>query len=233
MSPRYSTLAFLREGKTDEVFLSKVLLRATERLCSLHAGGLVDFGPLQELMPQDRTMEACKKVAVDCAGRYDILFVHTDGNGDPEKARRERVAPIAQAVRESGHPPCRAVPVVPVRMMEAWALADGDALRHALGCAKSDSEFGLPSPRQNLEKESDPKSLLNHCSAVARGGRRSRRTRGGPSSGFLDRVAEAVSLDSLAKLPSYSRFERDLLGALVDLGIAHAGNAARQTQSMR
>jgi hypothetical protein len=220
MASRYLRLALIREGKTDQLFLSRVLSRATARQCERLASEQVDVGAVLELETKDRTMEACCAVALNEADDFDLLFVHTDGNGNWESALEERVIPIVRVLEKAeSRSRQRAVAVIPVRMMEAWALADGDALRRAFGCEKSDADFGLPSPRHTLERESDPKALLDRCHAIARGGRRARRSRSEPSSSFLDRIAEEISLERLLELPSYARFEKDLLAALSFLRI--------------
>lgn len=220
MASRYLRLALIREGKTDQLFLSRVLFRATARQCERLAAEQVDIGAVLELEPKDRTMETCRAMALDEADDFDLLFVHADGDSNWESAIENRVSPIVRALEgiesRSRH---RAVPVVPVRMMEAWALADGVALCRAFGCEKSDSDFGLPFPRHTLERGSDPKSLLDRCHAIAKGGRRARRSRIEPSSSFLDRIAEEISLEKLLQLPSYARFEKDLFEALKALGI--------------
>ncbi|MBL8231577.1 MAG: hypothetical protein JNL98_23980 [Bryobacterales bacterium] len=83
----------------------------------------------------------------------DALFVHRDAEGFPSSLRREEIAAAARGI------PTLHVPVVPVRMTEAWLLADEQAIRRAAGNPKGKDPLSLPDVHR-LEDVPDPKSLL-------------------------------------------------------------------------
>jgi len=68
----------------------------------------------------------------------DLLFIHRDAEGVPLD---QRVAEIEDAV--VGLPAPR-VPVVPVRMQEAWLLIDEPALRRAAGNPHGGVSLAMP-----------------------------------------------------------------------------------------
>ena len=78
-------------------------------------------------------------------GAFNVLFPHSDGGGDPVTAVQERIHPAAlRIINEPESDGVQTVAVVPVQETEAWALADGDALRTSLGSVLEDQVLGLP-----------------------------------------------------------------------------------------
>ena len=92
----------------------------------------------------------------------DLLFVHRDAEAQPSNSRREE---IAHALRftDVAH-----IPVVPVRMTEAWLLADETAIRSAAGNPNGMENLNLPELRR-LEDLNDPKKVLHDALIVASG----------------------------------------------------------------
>src|SRR5947209_2033943 len=85
----------------------------------------------------------------------EILFVHRDAEG---LALEDRVAEIREAAGVAEIPSY--VPVVPIRMTEAWLLIEETAIRRAAGNPNGKVVLQLPS-LQRLERERDPKDLLH------------------------------------------------------------------------
>lgn len=215
---RWLGLALVAEGPTDERFLGPLLRRVVVEACLELCRSEVEVGdvapvwrpgpgrpPLADFIVE--TAQRCRETA-------HILFVHTDGGGDPDRARRKRFQPAVERVSaEPGLP--RMVAVIPVRETEAWLLADGDAIRAAFGTTLDDARLRLPARSVEVERVPDPKALLDQVIAAAHGGRL-RRTH--PSaSPYFDVLGERVRLDSLRQLPAYRRFESDLRSVLIDL----------------
>ena len=102
----------------------------------------------------------------------DVLFVHRDAEGHPPKLRRLEIS-TALASLDVRH-----VPVIPVRMTEAWLLGNELAIRSAAGNPSGTRALNLPALR-NLEKLPDPKKALHNAllSASGLGARRRERFR--------------------------------------------------------
>ena len=102
----------------------------------------------------------------------DLLFVHRDAESSDEAVRRHRLEEIRLAME--GHSSCY-VPIVPVRMVEAWLLIDRAAICHAAGNPNSRANISLPALRR-LEDQPDPKALVHELLAEASelSGRRSK-----------------------------------------------------------
>lgn len=108
--------------------------------------------------------------------------------------------------------------MIPVRETEAWALADGDALRAAFGCARDDTALGVPRRAHEVERNSLPKESFEKAYATSKGHRRGKRR---SASGFLQVLGERVSLERLRQVPAFQRLETALLQSLRDLGYLH------------
>jgi hypothetical protein len=86
----------------------------------------------------------------------DILFVHRDAEAQ-EPA--QRIQEIAVALGQTG---INYIPVIPVRMTEAWLLFDEHAIRLAAGNPHGRAPLGLPH-LDRLEEVPDPKRILHEA----------------------------------------------------------------------
>lgn len=140
----------------------------------------------------------------------EVLFVHRDAEGERLEAR---VSEVHHAARQAGTGPY--VPVVPVRMTEAWFLIDEAAIRRAAGNPRGTASLSLP-PLHRLEEVSDPKEILLHCLTAAseKSGRHLKR--------FHQHLPTRVQLvasyirdfSPLRRLPAFAAFERATAEAL-------------------
>jgi hypothetical protein len=139
------------------------------------------------------------------AWRPDLVVVHRDTEReDPEVRRRE--IPYADSV----------VPLVPVRMTEAWLLLDESAIRRAVSRPRATNDLQLPRLRQ-LEARPNPKADLETALLLAAGdptGRARRRVQDDLSM-LKRRVAENIDdYTPLRNLTAFQRWEEDLAAAL-------------------
>lgn len=218
---RYLGLALFAEGPTDYRFFPPVLRRATEELCLRLARSSIEVGEVLGLFtPEDyRDADLATQIleaAREAEGAFNILFIHTDGAGNPDAAYNERVLPAKERIAaELTREQERTVGVVPVREMEAWALADGDALRGAFGTVLDDLALGIPIRPREVEGIFDPKVVVEQAYRNVVGDKRRGKRK---VADFFDAIGERVRLERLREVPAYQRFELELLTALVELG---------------
>lgn len=220
----YLRLALLAEGPTDHRFLPVVLRRLTLDLCLRRAARPVEVeDEVRDLMllrmssaqPGESRRDQVRRIVLDMAGSFNILFVHADGGSDPLDARAHHVEPLAVWMEDVPDlVSSRTVAVVPVREMEAWALADGEALREAFGTVLPNEDLGIPARPRDVETIFDPKQLLESVySRVV--GRRRKKDR---AANFLSAIGERSRFELLRQVPAFQELERDLAVALEALG---------------
>ncbi|WP_374262287.1 hypothetical protein [Zoogloea sp.] len=217
---QYLGLALYAEGPTDYYFLRPLLQRLCEDLCANEARGPVDVSEVLALNhPESSDAEPREQrilaAALLAQGAWKIVFVHADGANDPRGARQEQVEPSLELLRDAFKDEGVGVAVVPIRETEAWAIADGDAIRSVFGSDLSDRDLGLLG-RRGAETLADPKAiLLGAFHATNPTGRR--RKQG--TSPYLNSLGEAISLSQLRELAAFSTLENDLKAALRTLRI--------------
>lgn len=197
----YVQVGLYAEGPSDYDFLLPLLDRLVDDLLAQHFPGeaTVQPPPLGLDAPESDTRRELRIAAV--LERYQetiqILVVHADADGDPTRARAERVEPGLRRGRASLKNTVQTVACVPVQMIEAWMLADREAFRSLLG-----REVEVPTHPDAL---GDPKPALQQ---VLRGGRRRRPL---AAAQFL---GENVRIDALRRLAAFRAFEAELLAAI-------------------
>ena len=142
----------------------------------------------------------------------NLLFVHRDADTmDPDTRYDE----IREGVTEAGYDG-RWVGVVPVRMMEAWLLADEAAIRRVAGRPRGTEPLDLPVPDE-LENIPDPKETLREVlmkAGAPRGVRRRKRLKadfGNLRKQLAENLPPGGSLEQVA---AWARFRDDVDSAM-------------------
>jgi hypothetical protein len=186
------------DGATDRslgVLLEWVILQSS----LLNNRGLV----MQVAAPRANLAERLSRALRDYP--CDVLFIHRDAERETREKRLDEIRRAASAAGISEY-----VPVVPVRMTEAWLLIDEGAIRRAAGNPNGGVPLTLP-PLAKLESIADPKRLLRECliRASEKTGRRLRQFERDLSE-RAGRVAELIGdFTPLRQLPAFQAFERD------------------------
>lgn len=194
------------EGPTDDRFLCNLLNRILPPLAIEVCKGGFDMGETRRISEPRRMRGASREeriaaVIEESWSECTLFVVHSDGEGAPAEARRERIEPgLARARRV--RPDLAAAACVPVRETEPWMLADPDAF-----CRIFETDR-LPTLPRDPEAEADPKAVLAAalCSLGARMGR-------GVDEYYAVLGAE-VRLDALRRLPAFQQFEKELRAAI-------------------
>lgn len=218
----YLGLALYAEGPTDYYFLRPLLLRLCEDICLHDANQSVEFGEevislneparVKDASREERIVEAAR----EARGAWRIVFIHTDGAGNAERARTTCAQPaidrLAQVLPNDGV----GVAVVPIRETESWALADGNAIRRVLGTPLSDEALDLPRNAAEVETRPDPKKTLHDVFLKTNPTSRKRRQGVAP---LLNALGESSSLERLRRLSGFQALEHELRLGMRALGI--------------
>jgi hypothetical protein len=205
--PRYLTSALISEGPTDDRFMGRLLGRLLEDVCGSQFDDFVEVADVQVLRWRRGPAAIPEMLAlVDSNPRaFLLVFVHRDQGASAQRTEDVWLRRLREAwgVRTE-----QLVCVVPVREMEAWALADGDALRRTLGVTWSDRALGVPARAVDVEDIADPKQVL--AALEPRFGRE--------VSHYFERLGELVSLERLAQVPAFLHLRQQITDALISIG---------------
>lgn len=133
----------------------------------------------------------------------ELLFIHRDAE---KQSRQQRLQEIHAATASL---PPNPVPVIPVRMTEAWLLISDAALRAAACNRNGKAKLELP-PLRSLEGLANPKQtlhdLLEQASELS-----GRRRRDFNPHRCVHAITTAINdFSPLRQLPSFQALERDL-----------------------
>ena len=151
----------------------------------------------------------------------DVLLVHRDSDARDPEPRYAEIAAAWHAQASVGHTRC--VPLVPVRMTEAWLLFDRQAIRRAAGNPSGNVALAVPTLAE-CERTADPKHRLFdllHAASELTGRKRRQFDHHAARSRITDFVAD---FRPLRRLASFQRFELDLSRAIGEC----LGERARQ-----
>ncbi|MET8088720.1 DUF4276 family protein [Micromonospora sp. NPDC005220] len=208
---RYLTSALVSEGVTDDQFLPRLLARALTEICLTEFEDAVEVADVQPLRDRRGPCSVADVIGLveQNPASFSLIFFHHDQGANAERTVAEWLRPLRELWGERAE---QLVAVVPVRETEAWLLADGDALRGALGVRWTDAEMGLPAQPRLVERVADPKNALNKVMD-----RVSRST-----TDHYGQLGELVSLARLQGVPAYQRWWTDTRDALMRLGYRSA-----------
>ncbi len=214
MSKRFYSGLFIAEGSSDHpladlvesLFLTQgVSLRLTKP----------DFAALDKVAKDVRSRVAAGLKLI--GGPVDLIVVHRDADNAGHQARRQEISDAVGSVSGSA----ALVPVIPVRMTEAWLLLDEALIRQVAGNPRGRMGLGLPKVHE-VESVADPKELLRRCllTAADETGRR----RDSVQKRFFQHRRQLLerleTSGSLTKLPSWNRLVDDVAGVIKEWGAA-------------
>jgi hypothetical protein len=192
----------------------KRLLPIITWLLQQHSSRLISstWADLSVSMLRPRSLEERIRYAADLYPA-DIIFVHRDAEGESLGRRvSEVVGACPPSLRD------QMVPVVPVRMQEAWLLIDESAIRSAAGNPRGRVRLALP-PASALETLPDPKQTLYQALRAASelSGRHLARLN---VAAAAYRVSELIQdYSNLRGLKAFEAFEKELVSMLTRHGL--------------
>jgi Domain of unknown function (DUF4276) len=211
---RWLGTALYAEGSSDASFLQPLLQRACTQMCLTEGAEPVEVSDVINLQdsrssrgqPREQRIAAAARQA---RGAWSILFIHADADGnDEQRALTERVEPARTLLHAEWG--AQSVAVVPLRMTEAWVLADSQAVRSAFGTTMSAQKLGLAeADAHGADRLTNPKVTLEAALRASRGKRRA--TSVGP---YLGLIGQTCSFNHLQRLAAYRRMEEELRAAL-------------------
>ncbi len=195
----------LADGTSDRALMRLIAWTLRGQDVAIERGAWAD---LSRVSPKPRTLSERVGAALEL-NPCNILFVHRDAE---RECSATRIAEVREATADL---PNLHVPVVPVRMTEAWLLHDEQAIRQASGNPSGTVALDFPTS-DPVEELPDPKDKLSAALLTASelsGRRRRKKQRELPR--MRTRVAELIdSFAPLRRVPAFERFVADLESVL-------------------
>jgi hypothetical protein len=91
-------------------------------------------------------------------GSVDVIVVHRDADNAGLPARRDEIHGAIRSLAIDSS----IVPLIPMRMTEAWLLLDETAIRQVAGNPRGRTDLCLPKVHE-VESVADPKHILQQC----------------------------------------------------------------------
>lgn len=190
------TATLVTDGSSD-----KLLAPLIELLFDAHTELAYQVNCAEGLPPASRGLQARIDSALELFP-CDFLFVHRDAEGIEATDRQQEIEASWRSSRQTAVLIC----VVPVRMTEAWLIANERPIRSAVGNPNGTELLDLPAIK-DIESLPDPKEILFAALKAASGLNPSRKRHFNPHQ-FRHRVSELTEdLTSLRKLVSFKHLE--------------------------
>jgi hypothetical protein len=209
------------EGPTDDRFLPVIIQRTAEQILLQHnRAEVIVLEPI--IMKKHPNIahrnESILRAALDAYG-FHALIVHADADGPSRnEAFRNRFESGYTLVQACTENVCKdLIPIIPVRMIEAWMLADRDQFIKALGIKTSQQELGLHPKAKQVESYHDPKAVI---ASVIQQTYPDKPQHWGRIRGQLYAdLAPMIRLSQLNEVPAYQQFVSNLTVTLKAINI--------------
>ncbi|MDZ7706087.1 MAG: DUF4276 family protein [Trueperaceae bacterium] len=193
---------FFGEGPTDERYFTALLSRYLTHTCAERGIGADILEPTIIRSSQHTFLDKLRDIEIKYSG-CQLFFVHMDADGRAaQKILTGKWNPWLGECKE----PRRWIPVVPIKKLESWLLADYQALSKTF--LISEPEIAKITASAHSESIVNPKEKLEE---IKRAGKQR------VTSGIEELIAQRTRLSELEKLPSFQAFARDVEERLDDL----------------
>jgi hypothetical protein len=200
------TATLVTDGSSD-----RVLAPLIELLFSAHTELAYQVNCAEGLPPPSVGLRARIESALELFP-CDFLFVHRDAEGMDASKRQQEIETNWPTSEQTTVLIC----VIPVRMTEAWLIANQEPIRAAVGNPRGTEPLGLPAIK-DIESDPDPKETLFSALKTASGLNASRKRRFNPHP-YRHRVSELTDdLEPLRKLSSFKHLEMQVQKHLKNL----------------
>lgn len=213
-------IGIITEGPTDVRFLKSVIERTFQDIAFNECIPDIE---IQTFIIQTSKIgldfcEYVKQASLDGVDSYGImtLAVHTDADKDSYEERKDnKIVPAMTVLEGLDENYCKILtPVIPVRMTEAWMLADKELLKRHIGTTENDRVLGIDRAPETI---SDPKAAIENAIRIAMNDLPKRRHRITISE-LYGIMGDAIGLDKLMSLSSYYKFTDEVRNTLRALG---------------
>lgn len=205
-------IGLVAEGCTDIRFLQNIVQRTFEDVACKECTQEVEIltYELQKVNKGNSFPDLVENAALEGVRQLGAMtiVVHTDSDCDTYEERFEHKFKPAiarlESLSENENYCTLLTPLIAVRMIESWMLADKELFKSEINTCLSDSDLGIA---RNPETMSDPKQVIVSAIKIAAEGQSRRRSQLSISE-LYGPLGAKISLNSLNRLSSYKMFRK-------------------------
>ena len=200
------------EGTTDIRFFESIVRRTFQEIALQECRPDIDID-IRRLNTKKTGLsftEYVKQASYDGVKDFGmmVLAIHADADKETYGGRKKyNIDPAQEELDKQGDDYCKILtPVIPVRMMEAWMLADKELLKSEIGTTKSDNDLKI---NRDPETIADPKAVIEEAIRIAQSDLPKRRQRLTISDLYAI-IGDKISINKLLSLDSYQKFQDEV-----------------------
>lgn len=215
------TIAYTTEGSTDKRFLESVIRKTFEEVALKCEGSIEVYDPVYIELAKSGTfihdMELLLKDAFKIGSNVVCFHADADNKNDHD-VFQYKIEPLNSLLEKLGNDTCKnIVSIVPIRMSEAWMLADKKLLKEEIGTTISDIELNI---NKQPEAVADPKEVIIEALRIAQDHLPKRRNRITISE-LYQPIGQSISITELDKLSSFRKFKSSVENAFIKLNFLY------------
>ena len=162
---KYLGWSVFYEGKSDAYYLDVLIPKILREIIGNSEGEHIVEVPDQPSIVMGQNGREIDSVATEACKffeSYEILFIHSDQGGRGlQGTLYARSAAYCEAIRaKCDITNARCICITPKHEIEAWVLADHQAVLDAVGIVGNPTDYGLPSTPRQAERLENPKETL-------------------------------------------------------------------------
>lgn len=218
------TIGINAEGPTDIRFMKSIIKRTFDEI-AFECDKDIEILDIHEIrVPKGKFVETMLSASKKGIEKYSIsvLCIHADADGkDIGQVMEYSFTPFLKCLSQQNDSEyCKVIiPIIPIRMMEAWMLADKELLK------KKINALNLPDSTLGIEKKpetySNPKALIEEAIRIANAGKTKRRRYAIGIAELYEDIGLSIELEALRQLPSFKHFEEGVRNAFKQLNYLH------------
>jgi len=210
------TIAYTSEGSTDQRFLKSIIVKVFEEVAYGGCQDSIDiFDPVFIRFPKkDDFVKSLVEVSIEAYKiGINVLCVHVDADDKSDKKVTQlKLDPAFMAIEKlHENVSCKIlVAIIPIRMTEAWMLADTDLLKDEIGTDLSNTHLGIS---RSPELITVPKKNIEIALSIAQAHLPKRRKKI-LIEDLYQPIGQKVTMEKLETLSSFNKFKTSVEEAL-------------------
>jgi hypothetical protein len=215
-------IGLFAEGTTDNRFLENIILNTIRHLqyechteIEIYDDNINNLEVSKRTSFVEKVLEASKKGLNEFG--MNILFVHTDADDKTLAGTyRNKINPALKEMSKMDTKEyCQTIiPIIPIREIEAWLLADKELFKKQLDTTKSDNDLKI---NKKPEIFTHPKETIEEAIRIVSQDKTKKRKKELTISDLYEPIGIEISLDKLRELSSFQKFEEEVRGAFKNL----------------